>query len=68
MITNAQYLVYEVIEGSLKAEKSLNIFGGPNMWYLYAETKSGAYKLVQAMHVTKIQEFFESELPVYEEK
>jgi len=58
---------FEVIEGSLKAEKSLNAFGGPNMWYLYVEAKSGAYRLVQAMHVSKIQQFFETVLTVYPE-
>ncbi len=59
---------FEVIEGNLKAVKCIGYFGGPNMWYLYVETKSGVYKLVQSMHVTNIQEFFETVLPVYEEK
>jgi len=59
---------FEVIEGNLKAEKSTSDFGGPNMWNLCVKNNRGWYKQVQWMYVSNIQEFFETVLPVYEEK
>ena len=59
---------FEVIEGNIKAEKCTGDFGGPNMWNLCVKTNNGWYESVQWMHVSKIQKFFETVLPVYEEK
>jgi len=59
---------FEVIEGNLKAEKCTGGFGGPNMWNLCVKNNRGWYKQVQWMGVYNIQEFFKTQLPVYEEK
>jgi hypothetical protein len=62
---------FEVVEGNIKAEKCTGDFGGPNMWKLCiknVKNNRGWYKQVQWMDVSNIQEFFETVLPVYEEK
>jgi hypothetical protein len=59
---------FEVIEGNIKAEKCTGDFGGPNMWNLCVKTNNGWYKQVQWMDVSNIQEFFKTQLPVYEGK
>jgi hypothetical protein len=62
---------FEVIEGNIKAEKCTGDFGGPNMWNFCVKNvknNRGWYESVQWMHVSKIQKFFETVLPVYEEK
>ena len=58
---------FEVIEGNLKAEKCTGGFGGPNMWNLCVKNNRGWYKQVQWMNIYNIQEFFKTQLPVYEE-
>jgi hypothetical protein len=57
----------EVIEGNLKAEKSLSDFGGPNKWSLLVMNNNGWWEDVQWMDVSRIQQFFKTKLPVYKE-
>jgi hypothetical protein len=57
----------EFIEGNLKAVKDSSDFGGANMWHLHIMTVSGWYDSVQWMHLSNIQKFFKTQLPVFEE-
>jgi hypothetical protein len=57
----------EIIEGNLKAVKDTSDFGSPNKWHLHVKTVNGWYDSVQWMSVWRIQEFFETKLPVYKE-
>jgi len=56
-----------VDEGNLRAEKCVDDFGGPNMWRLHVKTSDGYWENVQWMNVYKIQQFFNTKLPVYNE-
>ena len=35
---------FEVIEGNIKAEKDINLFGGSNMWHLHIKTNNGWFE------------------------
>jgi hypothetical protein len=59
---------FEVEESNLRAEKSMSDFGGANMWNLYVKTSNGRWEDVQWMNVYRIQEFFKTKLPVYNEQ
>jgi hypothetical protein len=59
---------FEVEESNLRAEKSMSDFGGPNMWNLYVKTSNGRWEDVQWMNVYRIQEFFKTKLPIYNEQ
>jgi hypothetical protein len=59
---------FEVTEGNLRATKCTGDFGGCNQWYLYVKKTSGYYEQTQWMDVRRIQEFFNTKLPVYEDK
>ena len=59
---------FEVEESNLRAEKSMSDFGGPNMWNLHVKTSNGRWEDVQWMNVYRIQEFFKTKLPVYNEQ
>lgn len=56
-----------VDEGNLRAEKCTDDFGGPNKWNLNVKTTSGYWESVQWMDVYRIQMFFKTKLPVYNE-
>jgi hypothetical protein len=58
---------FETIEGNLKAVKEHELFGDPNLWNLYVLTQIGTWDQVQLMGVHRIQKFFTTKLPVYEE-
>ena len=58
----------EIIEGNLKAVKDTGDFGGPNMWHLHIKTNDGWWESVQWMGVYKIQKFFKTKLPEYQEE
>ena len=67
-MSNIQY--QEIIEGNLKAEKSISDFGGPNNWTLCVRTNHGPntwWEPVQLMDVNNIQLFFQTKLPRYKE-
>jgi hypothetical protein len=55
----------EIIEGNLKAVKDIGGFE-PNMWFLYIRSTEGRWESIQWMGVQRIQELFETKLPVYE--
>jgi hypothetical protein len=57
----------EITEGNLQAVKDTGDFGGPNKWRLRIKTNNGWFEDVQWMEVYKIQQFFNTKLPVYEE-
>jgi hypothetical protein len=59
---------FEVEESNLRAEKSMSDFGGPNMWNLYVKTSNGNWEDVQWMDAHRIQKFFKTKLPVYNEQ
>jgi hypothetical protein len=58
---------FEVIEGNIKAEKDINLFGGSNMWHLHIKTNNGWFERVQWMGLYNIQRFFTTKLPEYPE-
>ena len=57
---------FDVVEGNLKAVKDHDDFGGKNMWNLYVKTVRGGWESVQWLSVGRIQEFFQTKLPVIE--
>lgn len=57
----------EITEGNLQAVKDTGDFGGPNKWRLLIMDKNGRWELIQWMEVYRIQQFFNTKLPVYEE-
>ena len=58
---------FDVVEGNLKAVKDHDDFGGKNMWNLYVKTVRGGWESVQWLSVGRIQEFFQTKLPVIED-
>jgi hypothetical protein len=54
-------------EGNLRAVKDTSDFGGPNHWELQVKDTDGWFRDVQWMNVSKIQNFFKTPLPRYEE-
>ena len=54
-------------EGNLKAVKDTSDFSGGNMWELQVKDATGWFRNVQWMHVSKIQPFFKTPLPEYQE-
>ena len=54
-------------EGNLRAVKDTGDFGGPNQWHLEVKDATGWFRNVQWMHVSKIQAFFKTPLPEYQE-
>ena len=52
---------FEVVEGNLMAVKDLD---RENMWYLHIRNINGGWRSVQWMHVSNIQELFQTKLPV----
>ena len=54
-------------EGNLRAVKDTGDFGGPNQWHLEVKDATGWFRNVQWMHVSKIQPFFKTPLPEYQE-
>lgn len=59
---------FVVQEGNLGATKDMSDFGGPNQWRLHVKTADGRWEDVQWMNVHRIQQFFKTKLPVYQEK
>ena len=57
---------FDVVEGNLRAVKDHDDFGGKNMWNLYVKTVRGGWESVQWLSVGRIQEFFQTKLPVIE--
>jgi len=57
---------FDVVEGNLRAVKDHDDFGGQNMWNLYVKTVRGGWESVQWLSVGRIQEFFQTKLPVIE--
>ena len=57
---------FDVVEGNLRAVKDRDDFGGKNMWNLYVKTVRGGWESVQWLSVGRIQEFFQTKLPVIE--
>ena len=57
---------FVVVEGNLRAVKDHDDFGGKNMWNLYVKTVRGGWESVQWLSVGRIQEFFQTKLPVIE--
>ena len=55
-------------EGNLTAVKCTDDFGGPNKWNLHVKTTMGYSESVQWMDVSRIQMFFKTKLPVYNEQ
>ena len=55
---------FDVVEGNLRAVKDHDDFGGKNMWNLYVKTVRGGWESVQWLSVGRIQEFFQTKLPV----
>jgi len=51
----------EVVEGNLKAAYDND---RENMWYLLVKNVNGGWRSVQWMHVSNIQELFQTKLPV----
>ena len=58
---------HEITEGNLRAIKSTDDFGGPNMWNLYIMGTNGWWQDIQWMSVGNIQRLFKTKLPVYKE-
>ncbi len=58
---------HQIVEGNLRADKDTGDFGGPNMWSLQVKDKNGRWESVQWMNVYRIQQFFNTKLPVYRE-
>ena len=58
---------FDVVEGNLRAVKDHDDFGGKNMWNLYVKTVRGGWESVQWLSVGRIQEFFQTKLPVIED-
>lgn len=58
---------HQIVEGNLKADKDTGDFGGPNMWQLCVKDKNGMWQSIQWMGVSRIQQFFNTKLPVYKE-
>ena len=54
-------------EGNLRAVKDTSDFSGGNMWELQVKDATGWFRNVQWMHVSKIQAFFKTPLPKYQE-
>ena len=52
---------FEVVEGNLKAVKDLD---KENMWYLLIKNTRGGWREVQWMHVSNIQDLFQTKFPV----
>lgn len=59
---------FTIDEGNLRAEKCTDDFGGPNKWRLFVKTQRGYWESVQWMDIHKIQLFFQTKLPVYNEQ
>ena len=57
---------FDVVEGNLRSVKDHDDFGGKNMWNLYVKTVRGGWESVQWLNVGRIQEFFQTKLPVIE--
>ena len=57
---------FDVVEGNLRAVKDHDDFSGKNMWNLYVKTVRGGWESVQWLSVGRIQEFFQTKLPVIE--
>jgi hypothetical protein len=51
----------EVVEGNLKAAYDND---RENMWYLLVKNVNGGWRSVQWMHVSNIQDLFQTQLPV----
>jgi hypothetical protein len=58
---------FDVVEGSLRAVKDYDGPGGRNMWNLYVKSINGGWVSVQWLSVGRIQEFFQTKLPVIED-
>jgi len=54
-------------EGHVRAVKDQHTFGGCNKWYLHLKDTDGYYRQIQWMDVSRIQEFFKTKLPIYEQ-
>ena len=52
---------FEVVEGNLMAVKDLD---RENMWYLHIKNVNGGWRSVQWMHISNIQDLFQTKLPV----
>ena len=55
---------FDVVEGNLRAVKDHDDFGGKNMWNLYVKTVRDCWVSIQWMHVSNIQNLFQTKLPV----
>ena len=51
----------EVVEGNLKAVYDVDRV---NMWYLHIKNVNGGWRSVQWMHISNIQDLFQTKLPV----
>ena len=58
---------FDVVEGNLRAVKDHGDFGDKNQWYLYVKTVRGGWENIQWMGVYRIQELFQTKLPIIEE-
>jgi hypothetical protein len=58
---------HEITEGNLRAVKSTDDFGGPNMWSLYVKDANNIWRSIQWMSVGNIQRLFKTKLPIYKE-
>lgn len=54
---------FDVVEGNLRAVKD---FDRENMWYLHVKNTRGGWESIQWLSVGRIQEFFQTKLPVIE--
>ena len=52
---------FNVVEGNLKAVYDVDRV---NMWYLHIKNVNGVWVSVQWMHVSNIQDLFQTKLPV----